>query len=350
METPLEITTTRENVDDCANYENDDIDPDFIDNVNVPEAQQMDVTQEIPTANVNYESDNENVFSPPGPKCSKKKQPQKSKTIVKSENNSEIQVKMIECEYQQDDVQQSTHMEIQEITEYEFHRNDIQQPTDMELQETNEYELQQTTDDNNIYEETGNLVIADIRDANLIPENENEYILNDPTVKEFIEKQDSGSPLKMNTNDILNMDIIFEQNDELDAQYESSTMKTECQDVQLLEPMPDNSLTFNSNYEHKNENDNCDVNNDSDNNSKSDDSNNDDESDDDDDDSDSDDIDKLKDLQGSLVVVASTDQNDPTKIVHEVFVMSSVTGQLSEEPLDLPQDVIEQIMLTMNPA
>lgn len=51
----------------------------------------------------------------------------------------------------------------------------------------------------------------------------------------------------------------------------------------------------------------------------------------------------LSNLADSLVVVARQATNDPSKIIHEVFLMSPTTGCLSAEPLDLPTDVIERI-------
>lgn len=60
------------------------------------------------------------------------------------------------------------------------------------------------------------------------------------------------------------------------------------------------------------------------------------------DDEDSDDDDEaLARLANSLVVVARRDEYD--NIVHEVFLMSPTTGCLSDEPLDLPVEVIERI-------
>lgn len=43
-----------------------------------------------------------------------------------------------------------------------------------------------------------------------------------------------------------------------------------------------------------------------------------------------------------LVLVASQDPNDPDKVIHEVFLMMP-NGKLSEQPLDLTPDVIESI-------
>lgn len=57
---------------------------------------------------------------------------------------------------------------------------------------------------------------------------------------------------------------------------------------------------------------------------------------------DSDDDDEaLASLANSLVVVARRDADG--NIVHEVFLMSPTTGCLSDEPLDLPAEVIERI-------
>lgn len=55
----------------------------------------------------------------------------------------------------------------------------------------------------------------------------------------------------------------------------------------------------------------------------------------------------LKSLRDSLVVVATQDPFDANKITHEVYLISPSTGELSEEPLDLPPDVIERIVATL---
>lgn len=68
-------------------------------------------------------------------------------------------------------------------------------------------------------------------------------------------------------------------------------------------------------------------------------------------DSESDDDDEaLASLADSLVVVARQDADG--NIVHEVFLMSPTTNCLSDEPLDLPAEVIERIRssLTVQPG
>lgn len=49
------------------------------------------------------------------------------------------------------------------------------------------------------------------------------------------------------------------------------------------------------------------------------------------------------DLMNSLVVVESQDPNDPDRVIHEVYVMCPLTKQLSEHPLDLPDEVVQRI-------
>lgn len=52
----------------------------------------------------------------------------------------------------------------------------------------------------------------------------------------------------------------------------------------------------------------------------------------------------LEDIDiNSLVLVESQDTNDPTKTIYEIYVTDPETGKLSEKPLDVPGDVIENI-------
>ncbi|XP_052895127.1 transcription factor TFIIIB component B'' homolog [Anopheles moucheti] len=52
----------------------------------------------------------------------------------------------------------------------------------------------------------------------------------------------------------------------------------------------------------------------------------------------------LEDIDiNSLVLVESQDNVDPTKTFYEIYVSNPDTGQLSEKPLDVPADVIENI-------
>ncbi|XP_055644752.1 transcription factor TFIIIB component B'' homolog [Toxorhynchites rutilus septentrionalis] len=45
----------------------------------------------------------------------------------------------------------------------------------------------------------------------------------------------------------------------------------------------------------------------------------------------------------SLVLVESQDTTDPEKTIYEIYVINPKTGKLSEKPLDVPEDVIENI-------
>ncbi|XP_062545359.1 transcription factor TFIIIB component B'' homolog [Armigeres subalbatus] len=52
----------------------------------------------------------------------------------------------------------------------------------------------------------------------------------------------------------------------------------------------------------------------------------------------------LEDIDiNSLVLVESQDTNDPTRTIYEIYVTNPETGKLSEKPLDVPEDVIENI-------
>lgn len=52
----------------------------------------------------------------------------------------------------------------------------------------------------------------------------------------------------------------------------------------------------------------------------------------------------LEDIDiNSLVLVESQDTTDPTKTIYEIYVTDPETGKLSEKPLDVPYDVIENI-------
>lgn len=52
----------------------------------------------------------------------------------------------------------------------------------------------------------------------------------------------------------------------------------------------------------------------------------------------------------SLVVVESQDPNDSSKTIHEVFVVCPKTKTISDQPLDLPDEVIQRIRLSMLPG
>lgn len=48
-----------------------------------------------------------------------------------------------------------------------------------------------------------------------------------------------------------------------------------------------------------------------------------------------------------LAVVASHSVDDPNNVIYEVYAVSATTGELSDKPLDLPPDVVEQIRKSM---
>lgn len=50
----------------------------------------------------------------------------------------------------------------------------------------------------------------------------------------------------------------------------------------------------------------------------------------------------------SLVVVESEDPKDPTKTIHEVYIVDPDTNEMSDKPLDLPDDVIQKIRMSMS--
>lgn len=54
-------------------------------------------------------------------------------------------------------------------------------------------------------------------------------------------------------------------------------------------------------------------------------------------------------FMNSLVVVESQDPNDPQKTIHEVYVVCPETKKMSDQPLDLPDAVIQRIRLSMMP-
>lgn len=54
-------------------------------------------------------------------------------------------------------------------------------------------------------------------------------------------------------------------------------------------------------------------------------------------------------FMNSLVVVESQDPNDPHKTIHEVYVVCPETKKMSDQPLDLPDAVIQRIRLSMMP-
>lgn len=48
-----------------------------------------------------------------------------------------------------------------------------------------------------------------------------------------------------------------------------------------------------------------------------------------------------------LAVVESHSVDDPSNIIYEVYAVSATTGELSDKPLDLPPDVVEQIRISI---
>lgn len=48
-----------------------------------------------------------------------------------------------------------------------------------------------------------------------------------------------------------------------------------------------------------------------------------------------------------LAVVASHSVDDPNNVIYEVYAVSAITGELSDKPLDLPPDVVEQIRISI---
>lgn len=58
--------------------------------------------------------------------------------------------------------------------------------------------------------------------------------------------------------------------------------------------------------------------------------------------------DESRDSTRELVVVASHCVDDPNNVIYEVYAVSPITGELSDKPLDLPADVVEQIRKSMD--
>lgn len=50
----------------------------------------------------------------------------------------------------------------------------------------------------------------------------------------------------------------------------------------------------------------------------------------------------------SLVVVESEDPKDPSKTIYEVYIIDPETKEMSDKPLDLPDDVIQKIRMSMS--
>lgn len=48
-----------------------------------------------------------------------------------------------------------------------------------------------------------------------------------------------------------------------------------------------------------------------------------------------------------LAIVESHSVDDPNNIIYEVYAVSPITGELSDKPLDLPPDVVEQIRISI---
>lgn len=59
---------------------------------------------------------------------------------------------------------------------------------------------------------------------------------------------------------------------------------------------------------------------------------------------------EANDCMDSLVVVESQDPNDASKTIHEVYFVCPETKKMSDQPLDLPDEVIQRIRLSMMPG
>lgn len=53
-------------------------------------------------------------------------------------------------------------------------------------------------------------------------------------------------------------------------------------------------------------------------------------------------------VNGSLVVVASEDEENPSRVINEIYIMDKETGTLSDVPLDLPEDIVNCIVEELN--
>lgn len=145
--------------------------------------------------------------------------------------------------------------------------------------------------------------------------------------------------------DILNMDIVFADTENADSCVEQSE---DASTAETIAPSDETIISSDSNYIFVNcqsepigkakvkvENDDKDV---------------DDEMDpvemeQDDYDSNNESFDSLS--MKELAVVASHSVDDPNNIIYEVYAVSATTGELSDKPLDLPADVVEQIRMSI---
>lgn len=161
-----------------------------------------------------------------------------------------------------------------------------------------------------------------------------------------VEKKNKLPVGPLSPQDILNMDIVFDDAENADTSVEQpqdATVPTSTV------PADDSVISSDSNFifidcqnepigkaKVKLENDNEEV------------ADNEDdpvEAEQDDYDSNNESIDSLS--MKELAVVESHSVDDPNNIIYEVYAVSATTGELSDKPLDLPPDVVEQIRISI---
>ncbi|KAG4067568.1 hypothetical protein HA402_005340 [Bradysia odoriphaga] len=148
----------------------------------------------------------------------------------------------------------------------------------------------------------------------------------------------------LSPQDILNMDIVFADTENADAQQSQVTSPTntvpatdgavtssdnsfvfvDCQSAPIERTKvkvenDDRNVDNEESLTEMEQDDECDSNNES--------------------------IDSLS--MKELAVVASHSVDDPNNVIYEVYAVSATTGELSDKPLDLPPDVVEQIRLSI---
>lgn len=147
----------------------------------------------------------------------------------------------------------------------------------------------------------------------------------------------------LSPQDILNMDIVFAGTENTDACTDQTENVTLPSNDEIIIPDSDTSFVF---MDGRNElpmgkavvKVESDEKND-------DDEDEDDQADVEPDDGDSKSMDSLS--MKELAVVASHSVDDPNNVIYEVYAVSAATGELSEKPLDLPPDVVEQIRMSI---
>ncbi len=147
----------------------------------------------------------------------------------------------------------------------------------------------------------------------------------------------------LSPQDILNMDIVFADTENTDAAVEQQSQHTTPSGTDNTVISSDNNFVFidcqNEPIEKAKvkieEDDNDSVDNDEDPA----------EMEQDDSDSNNDTMDSLS--MKELAVVASHSVDDPNNIIYEVYAVSATSGELSDKPLDLPPDVVEQIRMSI---